>query len=286
MQEGNPLGNFLRARREHTGPDSVDLPPAGRRRVPGLRRDEVAVLAGVSTDYYVRLEQGRERNPSAEVINALARVFRLDDDALAHLRRLARPQHSCRESDRVGPGLVTLMKRWHDTPAIVQNRYGDVLACTALALAIHPSLVHDRNLVRLLFLDPAEQALFPDWEDQARQGVAWLRADADPGSSRLTALVGELSLKSPAFARLWARHDVRVKSRGLKRFAHPVVGTFTVDFETFQVSGQTGQSLTVYHAAPGTSDADALTLLASHAATPSADRAETPRDVIVVDRVS
>ncbi len=133
-------------------------------------RDEVAVLAGVSTDYYVRLEQGRERHPSAEVITALARVFHLDDDALAHLRRLAEPQCSPAGSDRVGPGLLALLEHWHDTPAIVQNRYGDVLACTGLALAIHPSLAHDRNLVRLLFLDPAEQALFPDWEAQAQQG--------------------------------------------------------------------------------------------------------------------
>ncbi|WP_348650133.1 hypothetical protein [Solwaraspora sp. WMMA2080] len=134
------------------------------------------------------------------------------------------------------------------------------------------------------FLDPAERALFPDWEEQARQGVAWLRADADPGSPRLAALVGELTLKSPDFVRLWARHDVRVKSAGRKRFAHPVVGEFAVNFETFQVNGKAGQTLTVYHTAPGTSDADALTLLASHAATASTDRVDAPRDVVVVDR--
>ncbi|MFV2022791.1 hypothetical protein [Micromonospora sp. LOL_023] len=171
------------------------------------------------------------------MINALGRVFGLDADALAHLHQLARPQHRASESDHVGPGLIALLQRWHDTPAIVQNRYGDVLACTGLALAIHPSLTRDRNLVRLLFLDPAERALFPDWEEQARQGVAWLRADADPGSPRLAALVGELTLKSPDFVRLWARHDVRVKSAGRKRFAHPVVGEFAVNFETFQVNG-------------------------------------------------
>ncbi len=112
-----------------------------------------------------------------------------------------------------------------------------------------------------------------------------MRADADPGSARLAALVGELSLRSPAFARLWARHDVSVKSRGRKRFTHPIVGTFTVDFETFRVNAEAGQSLTVYHTAAGTSDSDALRLLASHAATPPADRVGTPRDVIVVDRL-
>ena len=286
MQTGNPLGDFLRARREHTAPGSVGLPVGGRRRVPGLRRDEVAVLAGVSTDYYVRLEQGRERHPSAEVINALGRVFSLDDDAVAHLQQLARPQRPAGESDHVDSSLIELLGRWHDTPAIVQNRYGDVLACTGLALAIHPSLARDRNLVRLLFLDPAEQALFPDWEEQAGRAVAWLRADADPGSSRLAALVGELTLKSPVFAQLWARHDVTVKSTGRKRFAHPVVGDFAVNFETFQVNGQVGQSLTVYHTTAGTSDADALTLLAAHSATARADRVVTPRNVIIVDHPS
>ncbi|MBM2614299.1 helix-turn-helix domain-containing protein [Actinoplanes sp. LDG1-06] len=264
----NALGDFLRARRAGMRPSDFGMPAGGRRRVPGLRRDEVAVLAGVSTDYYVRLEQGRERNPSDEVLGALGRVFGLDDDGMAHLRRLvgsrARPGES---AERVAPGMLRLLELWPNTPALVQNRYGDVLAWNRLAGAIHPALARDRNLLRAFFLDPDERLLFPEWEQSARTAVAWLRAEADPDSARLASLVGELTLKSREFARLWARHDVRAKSTGHKRFRHPVVGDFGVDYETFRLEDGSGQTLTVYHAAPGSPDADALALLASHAVT-------------------
>ncbi|GAA1657425.1 helix-turn-helix transcriptional regulator [Actinoplanes couchii] len=260
----NALGDFLRARRAATRPGDVGMPSGGVRRVPGLRRDEVAVLAGMSTDYYVRLEQGRERNPSPEVLTALGRAFRLDGDALAHLRRLAATRHPPRDTDHVSAGTRRLLDLWRDTPALVQNRCADVLAYNRLAGAIHPSLARDRNLLRSFFLDPAERALFPRWEESARIAVAWLRAEADPDSARLTTLVGELALKSPDFARLWAHHDVRVKATGQKTFRHPVVGDFAVDYETFRLEDGTGHTLTVYHAAPGSPDADALALLSMH----------------------
>ncbi|BCJ49811.1 transcriptional regulator [Actinoplanes sp. NBRC 14428] len=264
----NALGEFLRARRDRARPEEFGMPAGGRRRVPGLRRDEVAVLAGMSTDYYVRLEQGRERNPSAEVLTALGRVFGLDADGMAHLRRLAHGDPGLSgDTERVPPGMLRLLELWRDTPALVQNRYGDILAYNALAGAIHAGLSRDRNLIRATFLDPAQRALSPDWESTARQAVAWLRAEADPDSARLASLVGELTLKSRDFARLWARHDVRVRSSGRKEFRHPVVGEFGVDYETLRLEGSSGQTLTVYHTEPGSRDADALALLASHSAT-------------------
>jgi transcriptional regulator with XRE-family HTH domain len=277
MDADSQLGEFLRARRELARPADLGLPDSGRRRVPGLRREEVAMLAGVSTDYYVRLEQGRERHPSDEVLTALAGVLGLDEDALAHLRQLAAPRPRRRRAqprpERASPGLLSLLGQWPDTPAFVMNRFRDVLACTALAAALHPGLDRDRNMVRLLFLDPAERDLYPEWDRVARDSVAWLRAaaGADLGHPRLTEVVGELTVKSPEFARLWSRHEVREKSSGAKRLVHPVTGEIALDFETFAVGARQGQSLTVYHAAPGSRAADALSLLASHAATSAQD---------------
>jgi transcriptional regulator with XRE-family HTH domain len=270
---GSGLAEFLRARRELAQPADFGLPDAGRRRVRGLRREEVAMLAGVSTDYYVRLEQGRDQHPSEEILAALAKVFGLDEDALAHMRQLAAPGRRLRRSagkpERVSPGLGLLLRQWADQPVFVSSRFRDVLASTPLMVALHPGLERDRNLTRALFLDPAERDLYPDWEKVAGDSVAWLRAGAgvDLDHPRLTELVGELVLKSGDFARLWARHDIRVKGSGTKRFRHPVVGDMTLGYETFTVNASDGQTLTAYHAEPGTPDADALTLLASHVAT-------------------
>lgn len=277
MTRSNALGEFLRARRAATRPDTVGMPSGGRRRVPGLRRDEVAVLATMSTDYYVRLEQGRERNPSDEVLVALARVFGLDGDGLDHLRRLAGARHRLSDAGQVSAGTRRLLDLWRDTPALLQNSCADVLAYNRLAGAIHPSLARDRNLLRSFFLDPGERALFPQWEQSARVAVAWLRAEADPNSTSLAALVGELTLKSRDFARLWAHHDVRAKATGRKAFRHPIVGDFAVDYETFRLEDGSGHTLTVYHAEPGSPDADALALLASHTVTGQAERLPDPR---------
>lgn len=288
MDADSQLGEFLRARRELARPADLGLPDSGRRRVPGLRREEVAMLAGVSTDYYVRLEQGRERHPSDEVLTALAGVLGLGEDALAHLRQLtaARPRRRRQpRPEQASAGLLSLLGQWPGTPAFVMNRFRDVLACTALAAALHPGLRHDRNMVRLLFLDPAERDLYPEWDRVAREAVAWLRgaAGADLDHPRLTAVVGELTVKSPEFARLWSRHEVREKSSGSKRLVHPVVGEIALDFETFAVGARQGQSLTVYHAAPGSRAADTLSLLASYAATSAPDRHGTTGTVIFHD---
>lgn len=266
----NSLGTFLRARRELVRPEDVGLPEGGRRRVPGLRREELAMLAGVSSDYYIRLEQGRERHPSEHVLESLARVLRLDDDATAYLLELARApgvrRRRARAPERVRPELARLLDGWTGTPAFVFGRCMDVLAANALAEALYGRRLRGENLVRSMFLDPGARTFYPEWESVVRESVATLRASAgDPDDPRLVELVGELSLKSEDFRRLWARHDVREKAYGRKRFAHPVVGEFCLTYDSFTVGG-TAQQLLVYHAEPGTADAQALELLSSVAA--------------------
>lgn len=279
MKDLNRLGEFLRARRERIRPEDHGLPVAGRRRTPGLRREEIAMLADVSTDYYIRLEQGRERNPSPEVIEALARALLMDEEAVAHLRDLARrtpvAQRQPAAVERVSPNLMRLMDRWPDTPALVLGRRMDVLAANALGDALF-SWLGDRNIVRALFLDPAARAFYADWERTAENCVASLRAssDGDLEEPRLVALVGELSLKSPDFARLWARHDVRAKSAESKIYHHPLVGDLELTYESFTVTSAPGQQLALYNAEPGSPSEHGLMMLASLAAEPSAERAE------------
>jgi transcriptional regulator with XRE-family HTH domain len=272
VEADNRIGQFLRARRERLRPEDVGLPDFGRRRVPGLRREELATLAGVSADYYVRLEQGRERHPSEQVLDALARALRLDGDATAHLHDLARPSARRRRTaarpERVRPELEELMSAWSHTPAFVMGRRMDVLAANPLAAALHPRLVRGENLVRHVFLDPGARELYPDWDDIALDTVAVLRALVGPDldDARLTDLVGEVSLKSEPFRRLWARADVREKKHGVKRFAHPLVGELTLRYESFAVAGTPGQVLVVYHAERGSATERALALLSSMAA--------------------
>lgn len=266
----NRLGEYLRARRELAQPADVGLPEGfGRRRVPGLRREEVAMLAGVSADYYVRLEQGRDKHPSEQVIEALAGVLGLDDDAVAHLRELARPVSRRRRPqprpERVAPGAERLIHSWAYTPAMVAGRCLDVLAANAMAQALNSCLRPGTNQVRALFLDPVTRDIYPDWDKVAAETVASLRATAgaDLDDPRLTELVGELSLKSDLFRRLWARHDVRAKVSGTKRFRHPMVGDLTLDYETLAVTSAPGQLVIAYHAEPGSPSEQALALLGS-----------------------
>jgi transcriptional regulator with XRE-family HTH domain len=279
MPGDNRIGQFLRARRERVRPEDVGLPDLGRRRTPGLRREELATLAGVSSDYYVRLEQGRERHPSEQVIDALARALRLDDEATAHLHELARPaprrRRAARRTERVRPELLRLMEAWSHTPALVTGRHLDVLAANSLATVLHGGFARGNNLVRSLFLDPAARERYPDWDEVARDTVAGLRASVGPDldDPHLIDLVGELSLKSERFRSLWARHDVREKSHGTKRYAHPQVGELVLRYETFAVAGNPGQVLSVYHADPGSATEQALALLSSIAASGSASAA-------------
>ncbi|WP_439679181.1 helix-turn-helix transcriptional regulator [Embleya sp. MST-111070] len=275
MDSDNALGTFLRARREAVDVATAGIVHAGRRRTPGLRREEVAAQAGVSTDYYVRLEQGRERGPSEQVVDALAHALRLGDDAAEHLRRLARPaprrRSPVRRAERVSPLLVQMMQSWDRQPAVVLGRYMDILAANTLGAALFDG--PERNLLRLLFLDPAGRTFYPDWEQAARNTVASLRSCAgdDPGDPALASLVGELSLRSQDFARLWARHEVRRKSTEAKRFRHRAVGELVLSYESLTVNSAPGQQLVVYQAEPGSATEQALCLLGSLAA----DRVES-----------
>ena len=262
------LGDYLRARRELVRPDSVGLPAGGVRRVAGLRREEVAMLAGISSDYYLRLEQGRDRNPSIQVLEALARVLRLDQAATDYLLGLATPlpRHRRRRPRReIVPASIRQLLDVLGLPAFVEGRYFDVLAANSLAYALSPNLREGQNRLRAVFLDPAEQALYPDWDEATARLVAGFRESVgtDADDPRFVQLVGELSLSSERFRQLWARHDVQTREGRPARMHHPQVGDLTVSREKLAIGGAEGQLLVVYHAQPGTSSAEKLGLLAA-----------------------
>lgn len=276
MDGSNALGEFLRARRALVRPEDVGLPGGGLRRVPGLRREEVAMLAGISSDYYLRLEQGRDRNPSVQVLEAVARVLRLDADATAHLVQLAqeRPgsrERSVRRPQQVPGSLLQLIDGWPRNPAYVQNRYTDCLAANALATALTPNYRTGVNLLRAVFLDPAERELRRDWEDLTEEGVAALRSEAgaDADDPRLRDLVGELSLRSERFRTLWARHEVRPRRGRVSHLTHPQVGELDLQSNKLSVDGTDGLTLVVFHAEPGSRSAELLDILGSLSAPPS-----------------
>ncbi|PKW05798.1 Helix-turn-helix domain-containing protein [Streptomyces sp. 1222.5] len=280
MDGSNALGEFLRARRALVRPEDVGLPGGGLRRVPGLRREEVAMLSGISSDYYLRLEQGRDRNPSVQVLEAVARVLRLDADATAHLVGLARERPASgarpgRRTPQVPASLLQLIDGWPRTPAYLQNRYTDCLAANALATAITPNYRPGVNLLRAVFLDPAERALRRDWEDLTAEGVAALRsgAGADADDPRLRDLVGELSLRSERFRVLWARHEVRPRRGRVSRLTHPQVGDLDLHSDKLSVEGADGLTLVVFHAEPGSRSAELLDILGSLSA-PAAGSAQ------------
>jgi transcriptional regulator with XRE-family HTH domain len=276
MDRENPLGRFLRARREVVQPADVNMPAGGRRRVSGLRRDEVATLAGVSTDYYIRLEQGRERRPSIQVVEALAQALALDEDATAYLHELARPAPRRRpisRSEQVSSSLVQMMEAWPRTPAVVLGRCLTVLAHNALGRALFEGHAYSDDLVRLVFLDPDARTFYPDWERVAVNTVGGLRAAAgiDQDDPQLVETVGELSLKSEEFRRLWARHDIQQKTHETKRFQHPLVGELILTYEALTVNNAPGQQLIVYQAEPDSPSEQALSLLGSLAVTERTD---------------
>ncbi|MEU6122884.1 helix-turn-helix transcriptional regulator [Streptomyces sp. NPDC047123] len=272
------LGDFLRSRRARIQPADVGLVAHGRRRVPGLRREEVAQLAGVSVDYYIRLEQGRGPSVSDAVLDAIARVLRLDGTEHAYLRAVARPVPRARApraaAQRVRPGLRLLLDTIDRAPAFVFGRRMDVLAWNDLADAVNgfsrlsPA---ERNIPRQVFLEGAGRQCYPEWEAVAAETVAYLRLDAAryPSDAGLCALVGELSVKSAEFRRLWADHQVKEKTHGVKRIDHPVVGELVLPYETLTLPGDPDQLLVVYTPEPGSDSADRLALLSSWTATPS-----------------
>lgn len=269
------LGDYLKSRRAALRPADVGLTSTGVRRVPGLRREEVALLAGVSVDYYGRLEQGRERSPSVQVLDALAATLRLDGDGRTHLFRLA--GHTPRaprqpHPDRVDPGLMRLMEAWPDNPALVYNRAYDILAANPMATALFGELGAVGNLMLLVFTDPRARDFYADWEAVAADSVAGFRMayGAAPEDPRARAVLADL-LASDEFRTLWERRDARRKCLARKTFRHPEVGTVTLNMQTFDVRAAPGQELIVYDADPGSPSADALTLLGSIAASRNDD---------------
>jgi transcriptional regulator with XRE-family HTH domain len=263
----NALGAYLRARRELVTPRQAGLTDAGGRRVPGLRREEVAMLAGISADYYLRLERGRDRRPSVAVLESLARVLRLDDDHFAHLLTLVAdaPRHRGRRprAQTVPDGARKLLGSLVQ-PAFVESRYFDVLASNDLARAIDPHLAVGGNQLRDLFLDPSVRALYPEWERVTECFVASLRqaAGTDVDDPRFVELTGELSAASGRFRELWARHEVRGQRGTPLRIAHPEIGELTVNRERLSIAGAEDLMLVVYHPDAGSADADKLARLA------------------------
>jgi transcriptional regulator with XRE-family HTH domain len=261
------LGEYLRARRELVDPAAAGLPVVGIRRTPGLRREEVATLAGISADYYLRLEQGRDRNPSPQVLQSLARVLGLDATATQYLLSLpaAPPPAPRRVRRRAVPAGIRQLLAVIGLPAFVEDRMFDVLAANQLATALSPCLTPGANRLRSVFLDPAERDLYPDWEQATAGLVASFRASigTDISDPLIVQLVGELSLASERFRRLWARHDVQTLEGAPVRLDHPQVGDLTLSREKLAVGGAEGQLLVIYHAQPGTSTAEKLALLAS-----------------------
>ncbi|MET9123055.1 helix-turn-helix transcriptional regulator [Streptomyces sp. NPDC004528] len=271
---GTDLGSFLRARRTHVSPEEAGLRvgPA-LRRPPGLRREELARLAGVSIDYYTRLERGRETRPSPAVVDALAGVLRLDAQEHAHLRDLV--ARAARDASRepaaptrtVRPGVRLLLESLRPNPAHVVSRTADVLACNPGGMRLLAGLdewpARERNVARYVFLHPDAPSLFDDWDEQVRACVGRMRALAgtDPDAPDLAALVDELLLKSPDFARLWDHYDVRLRSHGHRTFHHPEVGDLTLGYQSMQLDGTPGHRLVAYYAEPGTPGYDAMALL-------------------------
>nr|BFE58145.1 helix-turn-helix transcriptional regulator [Dactylosporangium thailandense] len=272
----NALGEYLRARRELVDPADAGLRVVGVRRTPGLRREEVATLAGISADYYLRLEQGRDRNPSPPVLEAIARVFGLDAEATQYLLSLtaARPRAPRRPRRETVPAGVRQLLDVIGLPAFVESRLFEVLAANRLATALSPRIHPGANRLRDIFLDPDERDLLPDWEQALGGMVAAFRTSiaADAADPRVERLVGELSLASEPFRRLWARHDVKPLAGAPTRLRHPEVGLLELRREKLVIGDSGGQLLVVYHAEPGSDSARALALLGSLAAAAPVER--------------
>ena len=272
---------FLATRRAKITPQQAGLPDyGGQRRVPGLRRAEVALLAGVSPDYYVRLERGNLTGVSDSVLEAIARALRLDDAEREHLFDLARAANTSPRArrrptqQRIRPGVQQLLDAMTDAPAFVRNGRLDVLAANRLAEALYAPMfanpARPLNLARFAFLDPQSTGFYPEWDAAADTTVALLRTEAgrDPYNKDLTDLIGELSTRSDEFRTRWAAHNVWLHQTGAKKFRHPIVGDLSLSFEAMPLPADPGLTLTAYSAQPGTPSHDALQLLASWAATP------------------
>ncbi|MFJ4648235.1 helix-turn-helix transcriptional regulator [Streptomyces bobili] len=278
------LGRFLRSRRELLSPAAVGLPSTGRRRVPGLRRDEVAALAGVSASYYMRLEQGRELNPSHRVLEAVARVLQLSDEDRLHLFRTVQPttrrMRSAFRVERASPPLRQLIESWTRTPAFIIGHAQDVLAANDLAQALYCDFTQRDNILRMLFLDPAAKDFYRNPQRAKHRAVADLQQTATqtPDDPRILELVGELSVRSGEFRSLWAREYSRVPPYEIKQMHHSAIGDLELRHEALNIRSAPGQQLIVLQADPGSASADALSLLGSISAPTLSDRQEPGTD--------
>jgi transcriptional regulator with XRE-family HTH domain len=289
VDAANELSEFLTGRRAKVTPEQVGLRSYGRRQVPGLRREEVASLAGVSVEYYKRLERGNAAGVSDTVLGALADALQLDDAERAHLFDLAHAASPAptRRARRASPQAVRpVVQRIVDSigsPATVSNMRADYITANALGRALYAPLFESReqppNSARFTFLDPAAQQFFRDWEKAAKDLVANLRSVAgrNPHDRALTDLVGELSMRSEPFRKWWAAHDVRYHQTGRKRLHHPIVGDLELDYEVMEIAADSGLRLAVFSAEPGSRSAEALDLLASWVATGGPARTDAPR---------
>lgn len=285
MNHTEELGEFLRARRAQLTPEGAGITSYGARRVPGLRREELAQLAGVSATYYTRLEQGQSTNASESVIDSIGRALNLNDDEKVHLHDLARPAKAKRRApgkpDQATPGTIRLLNAMANVPTVIMGRRNEVLAWNPLGhllVAGHtdldaPSRPFDRpNLTQMLFLDPHTKDLYRNWRDEASLAVASLRfiAAQHQDDTELTQLIGELTLKSPDFAAMWTKHPVQQCVSGVKRFHHPEVGDFDLSFEVLHLPGASGHRMMTHAAEPGSTHAAALELLSATNETPVA----------------
>jgi len=279
MDTTHDIAEFLASRRGRITPDMAGLPSYGKRRVPGLRREEVASLAGVSVEYYRRLERGNVSGVSESVLEALAAALQLDDAERAHLFDLARaanpiaPKRRRPVQQRIRPVVQQILDAIA-APALVRNARVDFLGANALGRALYAPLFESReqpaNSARFTFLDPVAAHFYPDWDRVSSDLVAHLRSEAgrNPYDRGLSDLVGELSTRSEEFRVRWAAHNVRFHQTGVKRIHHPVVGELHLNYEAMELAADTGLTISVYAAEPGSASAQALDLLASWTATP------------------
>lgn len=263
MRRADELGRFLRSRRARVDPEMVGLDPGERRRVQGLRREELAQLAHLSVDYLIRLEQGRVDRPSPEIVDALARSLLLDDAERRHLFRLAaasEPASAHGDGTGVRPGLEALIRSLAPAPAVLLSRRLDLLRWTPAAEALLGPFAEHRNYARMIFTDPAQVGLHADWEESARQTVALLRyaAARHPGDRALRELVAELRDADHRFGEWWDAHDVAEKRHGAKTYVHPRLGRIRLPFEALPLPAEGDQILTIYPVEPGSAQAEAL----------------------------
>ena len=291
MDSRNDVSEFLRSRRAKVTPDQVNLIVGGNRRVPGLRREEVATLASVSVDYYARLERGNLTGVSDDVLEAIARALRLDDAESSHLFALARAaqpgparRRRAAKPQELRPSLQRFMDAITGAPTWVRNERMDFIAANPLGRALYAPVLADpvqpANTARFMFLNPAAPDFFPDWEQNANDVVAVLRgyAGRTPHDRSLSDLIGELATRSDEFRTRWAAHNVRFHRTGLKRIHHPVVGDLELSYEAMELPANPGWTMFAYTAEPGSAGDERLSLLASWAATSSEVRAPASLD--------